>query len=69
MGMGRRKSVSLYHTRRLNQRRNCIGGIIGLDDAFMKGIVIIVKLFGYSVRFLRCFAGVTCYRKRVYEIM
>ncbi|KAG2338669.1 acid protease [Suillus weaverae] len=28
---------------------NCIGGIIGLDHAFMEGIVIIGKLFGSSV--------------------
>ncbi|KAG1904194.1 acid protease [Suillus fuscotomentosus] len=30
---------------------NCIGGIIGLDDAFMEGIVIIGELFGYSARY------------------
>jgi hypothetical protein len=50
--MDQSKSVSSYNARHLNQRRDCISGIIGLGDAVMEGIVIIGKLLGYLVHFL-----------------
>lgn len=61
--------MSSYSARRLSQRRYCVSGIIGLDDAAMEGVVIIGKLFGCLFHFFEFFVDVACCRECVFEIM